>query len=184
MITKDRNYRSFQMDAQDDYIIEGYAIVWNVETVMYTERGIEYKEQIVRGALDGADLSDVVLNVDHQGRPLARTKNGTLHLTIDDKGLFIRAELRTDEGKKVYDEIKQGLFETMSFCFQISEEEYNQDYTMRSITKINKLWDVSVTTRGAYEQTSVFARAYFEDKAAADRQELELAKKKYKYMTL
>lgn len=187
MISKDREYRNFSIDTNEQgAIIEGYAVVFNELTVMYEdEQGIKYYEKIDKNALTKTDITDVVLNIDHAGKPLARTKNKTLSLTIDNKGLFIRAELKSEEGKRLYEEVKQGLFDEMSFAFTVNDEEFDRTTRTRTIKDIKKLYDVSVCTRGAYSQTSIIARSYYEQQAQkeADTQRLELLKRKYKYIS-
>lgn len=94
MISKDRNYRSFEIRAEPDgQIVEGYAAVFEQDTVLYEADGIQYKEVISRGAFDHADMRDVVMNYNHAGKPVARTKNGTLSLLVDSTGLKITADL-------------------------------------------------------------------------------------------
>lgn len=121
--------------------------------------GAEFYEVIDRNAFNGCDLSDVVLNVDHEGAPIARTKAGNLSLKIDDYGLKVSATLSTTRGHEVWEEVKAGNLSKMSFAFNIAEETYCRETHTRTITKIGKLWDVSVVTFPAYEQTCVFARA-------------------------
>lgn len=180
MITKDRNYRSFNFRTKDEegkMIIEGYALTFEEPTIMYSWDGIDYKEQIMKSALNNTKMDDVVLNIDHSGKPLARTKNKTLELTVDEKGLFIRADLSgTSAGRQAYEEIKGGYFDKMSFCFTTTQdgEEYEQETHMRSITEIDTLYDVSVVTFPAYDTTSVYARSYFE--AEAKKEHLEKCK--------
>lgn len=180
MISKDRSYRSFNFRTKDEdgkMIIEGYAVVFEKPTTMYSFDGIDYQEQIMRSAFDNCKMDDVVLNIDHSGKPLARTKNGTLELTLDEEGLFIRADLSgTSAGRQAYEEIKGDYFDKMSFCFITSEdgEEYDKVSHMRSITGIEKLFDVSVVTFPAYDTTSVYARSYFE--AEAEKEHLEKCK--------
>lgn len=180
MITKDRNYRSFNFRTKDEegkMIIEGYALTFEEPTIMYSWDGIDYKEQIMKSALNNTKMDDVVLNIDHNGKPLARTKNKTLELTVDEKGLFIRADLSgTSAGRQAYEEIKGGYFDKMSFCFTTTQdgEEYEQETHMRSITEIDTLYDVSVVTFPAYDTTSVYARSYFE--AEAKKEHLEKCK--------
>ena len=110
MITKDREYRMFDIrmadkrEENEDMFVEGYALTFNEPTVLYRIDGVEYKEQIDSKALDQADLHDVVMNFNHGGKPVARTRNKTLELTVDEKGLFVRANLKgTEEGRKLYE---------------------------------------------------------------------------------
>ena len=185
MITKDRNYRNFEIRAGEEAnIIEGYAVVFNTVETMYEYDGIAYKEEIRSGAFDKAEMNDVVLNFNHGGKPVARTKNKTLELTIDQRGVKVRADLSgTEEGRKLYEEVKGGYLDKMSFAFTINAEEYNRETHTRSITGIKRLFDVAVVDIPAYESTSVFARSFFEaeaEKELVEARELERRKKQIK----
>ena len=155
-----RQYRTFELRAEA-HKIEGYAVVFDTPTVLdkdpYT--GTVFYEVISRNAFDGCDLSDVILNVDHEGTPLARTRAGTLTLTPDAHGLKVSATLSTGRGRELWEDIAAGNLDKMSFAFNVSEESYDNKTHTRTIQKIGKLWDVSVVTRPAYEQTCVYARA-------------------------
>ena len=155
-----RQYRTFELRAEA-HKIEGYAVVFDTPTMLdkdpYT--GAEFYEVISRNAFDGCDLSDVILNVDHEGTPLARTRAGTLTLTPDSHGLKVSATLSTGRGRELWEDIAAGNLDKMSFAFNVSEESYDNKTHTRTIQKIGKLWDVSVVTRPAYEQTCVYARA-------------------------
>lgn len=168
MISKDRYYLHFEMRTEegDNMTVKGYAAVFNQETVLYSFDGIDYKEEISRGAFDQAEMADVVMNYNHSGKPVARTKNGTLSLSVDDVGLFVKADLSgTEEGRKMYEEIKGGYIDKMSFAFTVSEDKYDRDTHKRSITKVKRLYDVAAVDVPAYEQTSISARSYFEAEA-------------------
>lgn len=155
-----RQYRSFDLK-QDGNKIEGYAVVFNQRTLLdrdpYT--GMDFYESIDKGAFDGCDMSDVVLNVDPAGTPIARTRAGNLMLTVDEHGLRVCATLTTSRGKEVWEDIAAGNLDKMSFAFNIGKQEYDKKTHTRNVLKISKLYDVSVVTHPAYEQTCVFARA-------------------------
>ena len=155
-----RQYRTFELRAEA-HKIEGYAVVFDTPTMLdkdpYT--GTEFYEVISRNAFDGCDLSDVILNVDHEGTPLARTRAGTLTLTPDAHGLMVRAILSTGRGRELWEDIAAGNLDKMSFAFTVSDEDYDSKTHTRTIQRIGKLWDVSVVTRPAYAQTCVYARA-------------------------
>lgn len=155
-----RQYRAFDLKPEGNRI-EGYAVVFDQRTLLdkdpYTGQG--FYEVIDRGALEGCDMSDVVLNVDHEGAPIARTRAGNLVLSVDNHGLKVSATLTTSRGKEVWEEVAAGNLEKMSFAFHVGEESYDRATHTRNIKKIRKLWDVSVVTRPAYEQTTVYARA-------------------------
>lgn len=187
MITKDRQYRTFEVRAgEQENRVDGYAAVFDSETVMYEYEDIQYKEVIDRNAFTGAQIQDVVMNFNHGGKPVARTKNKTLELQIDDVGLHISADLSgTEEGRRLYEEIKGGYIDKMSFAFTVNAEEYNRDTHTRRITGIKRLYDVAAVDMPAYDTTTIQARSFFEAEAERERAEarnaLELAKSKYFY---
>ena len=133
--------------------IKGYAVVFNSpETYGYTE-------VISERALDETDMSDVVLRYNHNDSfmVLARTRNKSLQLNVDEKGLFMDATLQNDitEHRNIYNAIKSGLIDKQSFAFTIDEDEYDYDTDTRTITKIGKLYDVSVVDQPFYNATDV-----------------------------
>lgn len=138
----------------DALVIEGYAA--NFEQV--TDLGY-FKEQIARGAFDEVMEDDVRLLLNHDGAPLARTKNGTLELSVDESGLKYRAALAdTQDGRDLYKLIKRGDISQSSFAFTIQDQEWNESRTMRTVTKMARLLDVSPVTYPAYPTTTVSAR--------------------------
>ena len=188
MITSDRMYRNFEVRAEPEgFIVEGYAAVFNSPAVMFEIDGKQYKEEIDRNAFNSTQMSDVVMNYNHQGKPVARTKNGTLMLNIDDYGLKIRADLSSSqESRELFEEIKSGLIDKMSFAFTVNEESYNKDTRTRRITGIKQLWDVAAVNFPAYDKTNIMARSFFEAEAEKERAEartkLELARAKYEFL--
>ena len=184
MISKDRNYRNFEVRANaEENIIEGYAVVFDTVETMYEYDGIAYKEEVRSRAFNNAQMQDVVLNFNHSGKPVARTKNNTLQLTIDQRGLLVKADLSgTEEGRRLYEEVKGGYLDKMSFAFTINADEYNKESRTRSITEVKRLYDVAVVDIPAYESTSVMARNFFQAEAEREltevRKALELAKAK------
>lgn len=187
MVSKDRFYRPFEVRASDTEMrVDGYAATFDQETVMYEFDGVQYKEVVDRGAFSATQMADVVMNYNHEGKPVARTKNGTLSLTVDDAGLRISADLSgTEEGRQLYNEIKGGYIDKMSFAFTVSTQEYNRDTRTRRITGIKRLYDVAAVDIPAYDTTSISARSFFEAEAERERAEartaLELARAKYFY---
>lgn len=164
--------RTSSWEAGSEAIITGYAVVFDQRTVLYKDpmTGIEYGEIIDRHALDGADMDDVVLRYNHQGRVLARTRNNSLQLSVDSRGLQIRADMSgSDEAMSLYKDVKSGLLDKMSFAFQIKEESYDRETNTRRILAISCLRDVSLVDFPAYDQTQVSARSRFEALAEPDR---------------
>lgn len=168
----DFNVELREEENQNKMIIEGYAAVFDSETLIGDESWGFY-EKIERGAFDGAKMKDVPLKYNHSDQVpiLARTRNKSLELTIDDKGLFIRAELLdTQDSIDMYKRIKAGLIDKMSFAFTVKEEDYEKGLIpKRSIKKFDRIYDVSVVDVPAYDDTSIYARSL----EAAEQYKLE-----------
>lgn len=168
MITKDRFYRSFDFELREKtedgkLMIVGRPVVFNKETVIWEYDGIQYKEVIDARAFDEAKMDDVVLVADHEGKPAAKTKNGTLKLEVRSDGLYMEADLsRNATGRELYEDIQEKFYDKMSFAFTVAEASYNKDTRTRTILKVKRLYDVSVVTFAAYEQTKVSARSWAE----------------------
>lgn len=148
-------------------IIEGYAVLFDTPQT-YQYGNTTYTEQISRGALDNTDMKRTVLRYNHDDSvmALARVKNGSLVLTVDEIGLRVWAELLdTQTNRDLYKSIQNGLIDEMSFAFTVARNgdkwEYEDDYTKvtRTINAIETLYDVSVVDTGFYEKTQVYARA-------------------------
>ena len=146
--------RTMEVRASEDMIISGYASVFgDTYDLGY------FQERLAPGAFNGRTEDDVRLLINHTGVPLARTTNGTLELTIDERGLHYRAMLAdTSEGRDLYKLIKRGDITQSSFAFTISEDEWNKDRSMRTITRVGQLYDVSPVTYPASPTTTVAAR--------------------------
>lgn len=146
---------------ENDMVIEGYAIVFNQRTLLYEVEGIKYYEVIERNALNTTDLKDICLKYNHgdNAKILARTRNNTLEINVDDKGLFIRAKLAdTTDGKDLYSLIKRGDLDKMSFAFTVDDETFDRSDNTRHIRSIKKVFEVSVVDTPAYEGTSIIAK--------------------------
>lgn len=176
-VKNDREYRAFKSfelraaeENEENYIVEGYATTFNDPYVMFTDGEIEYKEQIAPDALEGADMSDVIFLLNHEGRVYARLKNDTLTLSVDDKGLYIKADLgKTTEARLIYEDIKAGMLDKMSWAFTVTADSYDQKTHTRTIEKVGKVYDVSVVNIPADPNTSISARSYFDGVIEADR---------------
>ena len=104
------------------------------------------------------------MQYDHTGRVFARTSNGTLFVSVDERGLKIEADLSTTEAsRELYDEIASGLIIKMSFAFKVSEEHYDSNSHTRVVDKISKVYDVSAVSIPANPDTEIFARSAFFD---------------------
>lgn len=166
----------------DKMVIEGYAAVFDSETLIGSEDWGFY-ESIDRGAFEGANMRDVPLKYNHSDAVpiLARTRNNSLVLTVDDKGLFIRAELLdTQDSVDMYKRIKAGLIDKMSIAFTVKEEDVRNGRTPhRRITRFDRIFDVSVVDTPAYEDTSIYARSL--DRVETWKRQAEAGKSKTNY---
>lgn len=178
-IENGREYRDLILNIsqnEQEYRVEGYASTYNEPYHLYTTYApdgyaIEVKEQVDRHAFDNTDMSDVIFQYNHEGRVFARQSNKTLSLNKDDeKGLFISADLGgTTIGRELYEEIKGGYTNKMSFGFlvdktkdtleQLSADE-NGEVWLRTIHDITKVFDVSAVSIPRNDYTSISARAY------------------------
>lgn len=168
--------RAVENPVNEDMIVEGYALTLNTPTVMWEYEGRKYYEVIAPGALDECDMSDVPFKYNHSDDVMimARTRNKTLQLTKDAKGLFIKATIApTQAGKDLYTLIKRGDIDKMSFAFSVEEESYNSESRTRTILKFKKIWDVAAVDTPAYDTTSISARSFFEVEAEKERKVLE-----------
>jgi HK97 family phage prohead protease len=158
--------------------VEGYAALYGTETTLFRMFDIDIKEEIAPGAFDGTKMDDVIMNYNHEGKVVARTRNSTLELSVDEKGLFVRARLDgTEEGRRLYDEIKGGYITQMSFRFTIEKEAYDEIAHKYTVERIGRLYDVSAVDIPAYEDTYLEARRAerLEAVAQAERQAAEAA---------
>jgi HK97 family phage prohead protease len=137
--------------------LSGYAAVFNDSSVP-----LPFKESIAPGAFRKtlSETPDVRLLVNHSGLPLARTKNGTLNLTEDDRGLYFSAELAdTQESRDIHTLIARGDVDQMSFAFRVIRQKWSEDRSRRVLTEVSLSdGDVSVVTYPAYPTTTVEAR--------------------------
>lgn len=196
-IKPDREYRGIvqpfrtqtgdkKLDSQ--FYVEGYATTFDKPYLLYEYDGIGYYEMIARSALDGADLSDVIMQYDHTGKVFARVSNRTLGVEPDNYGLYIYADLsKSNAAQDMHQEISSGLVTRMSWAFTVLEESYNQDTRTRTILKIKKVYDVSAVSIPANADTEISARTWVDGVVEQEKQEmlkrkLELSKAKYFYL--
>lgn len=147
-------------------VVEGYATTFNMPYELWRDREMTVNEQVDRHAFDETDMSDVIMQYDHEGRVFARIANGTLELDADDHGLHIRANLGgTEIGRQLFEEIEGGYTNKMSFGFtvaaeerKVTEDEEGHITVLRTITKIGKLFDVSAVSLPANDATEISAR--------------------------
>ena len=196
-LNEGRQYRTidvsgFERRAEGDSerVVSGYATTFNqpYELYRFNVTGGVYivNEQIDARAFDETDMSDVVMQYDHEGRVFARISNGTLDLDPDEHGLHIRANLGgTEIGRQLYEEIEGGYTTKMSFGFRVGEDKREETVErnnetgvttttiLRTITKISKLYDVSAVSLPANDATSISARNFGEGVVAEIMDEVQ-----------
>lgn len=191
-ITQGRQYRAMTLNADTDgganknYIIKGYAATFNEPYTLYSDKDFEYREQISPDAFKDCDMSDVILQFDHEGRVFARTSNGTLQVNTDAHGLHITADLSSTEAtREIYDEVEKKLITKMSFGFKVSADtetrstdENGKEIWLRTITGISKLYDVSLVSLPANDGTEVSIRSLVDGVIAKRSAELTDKEKK------
>lgn len=178
----DREYRailspftlgSTEKRISSDFYVEGFATTFDSPYLMWEYEGIKYYEVIARSALDGADMSDVIFQYDHEGKVLARQSNKTLGIEPQISGLFIYADLsKSAAAKDMFEEISNGLVTKMSWAFTVAEDSYNKDTHTRTILKIKKVYDVSAVSLPANANTEISARSYFDGVIGIEKQEM------------
>lgn len=191
-IENGRTYRDMEVRAlsdNDGYIVEGYASTFNDPYLLFKEEGYEVYEQVDKDAFAKTDMSDVIMQYDHEGRVFARMSNNTLVVSPDDIGLHIRADLGgTEIGRQLYEEIKGGYTTKMSFGFTVRKDERKIEENkesgitkvLRTITDISKLYDVSAVSLPANPATSISSRADGEGVIAEAKEEIFKAEEERK----
>ena len=192
-IKADREYRNMKIevrevqnpDEDEKKIVTGYASTFDKPYKLFDGDGWEYWETVDRNAFDETDMSDVIMQYDHRGRVFARTRNNTLEVTTDDEGLFIEANLGgTEIGRELYEEIRGGYTDRMSFGFTVTGESEDREKDengivkfTRHITKVGKLFDVSAVSIPANDGTRIEAERLQEEKRENDRRRAEIRAK-------
>ena len=175
---------------KESYIVEGYATTFNNVYRLYDDGCYVVEERIDPNAFASCDMSDVIVQYDHQSHVYARTKNGTLELSVDTHGLHCRIDLGgTEIGRQLYLEIKGGYTDKMSFGFIVAEDQRTEtkDHetgvitVLRTITKIKKLFDVSAVSMPANDATEISARSYCDGVIAELMEERRKAEQSKKY---
>ena len=191
-IKKDREYRNMVLEVrtldetepeEERKIVRGYASTFNEPYTLYQDDDWRFDEVVDSHAFDNTDMTDVIMQYDHEGRVFARMSNNTLTVTPDEKGLLIEADLGgTELGRQLYEEIRGGYTTKMSFGFTVDGEVETKEkvdgtevYT-RTITSVRKLYDVSAVSIPANDATSISVRNLTDgviEKIQAERLEAE-----------
>ena len=168
--------RALENEGKEEMILEGYAVVFDSPATHYG-----YTEIVDRHAFDNCNMQDVSLKYNHEDSflTLARTRNNSLQLIVDDIGLKFRAILiDTSTNKDIYKMVESKLLDKCSFAFTVDREEYDYESDTRRILSIDKLFDVSVVDVPFYESTSVVARSKEDFIKQKEAQDLEFQKEK------
>ena len=169
-----RSGEPVEIRAEGDTIsVSGYAAVFNSETII----GGSYREQIAPGAFaDAIGRDDVMFLINHDGLPMARTKSGTLTLAEDERGLYMSAELDSSDPdvRAIVPKMKRGDLDKMTFAFspEIQSWDDSGDMPLRTIRQAS-LYDVSIVTYPAYQDTDIGLRSLSEFRSAQETKEIE-----------
>lgn len=154
--------------------IAGYAAVFDSPS----ENMGGWVEIIKRGAFRKvlAEKPDVRLLINHEGLPLARTKNGTLRLKEDTKGLRFEADLDdTQDARDLVAKLERKDVDQMSFRFRLSIEgrewvypEGEDELPQRVIHEFRAMPEISIVTFAAYPATEVGVRSMVAGELIAD----------------
>ena len=171
-----RNMINFEVREADEgeMVAEGYATTFDEPYELFSYDNwngyrVHVWEQVAREAFDDTDMSDTIMQYNHEGRVFARVSNQTLKLRTDSHGLHVEADLSgTEIGRQLYEEIKGGYTNRMSFGFTVSKDsrteerdDENKEITvLRTITGISRLWDVSAVSIPANDGTAISARSW------------------------
>lgn len=193
-VKSDREYRSMTMAAAEegDYIVRGYATTFDDPYVLYEDKDVILREIIDHDALRDADMRDVIMQYDHEGRVFARTSNDTLIVDPDAHGLAMEARLGgTSLGRGLFEEIKGGYTTKMSWAFTVNRERDEwktetapdgRQLETRIIHSVRKVYDVSAVSLPANDATEISARNLADgviERVKAERLEaLKLRKRK------
>ena len=192
-VKSDREYRDMTMEVrtaeneeapEERKVVTGYASTFNEPYTLYEDDGWRFNEVVDARAFDNTDMSDVIMQYDHEGRVFARMSNNTLTVTPDEKGLLIEADLGgTELGRQLFEEIRGGYTNKMSFGFTVDGEDYldtkdvdGKALTVRTITSVRKLYDVSAVSLPANDATSISVRSLTDgeiERIQAERLEAE-----------
>ena len=192
-VKSDREYRDMTMEVrtaeneeapEERKVVTGYASTFNEPYTLYENDDWRFNEVVDSRAFENTDMSDVIMQYDHEGRVFARMSNNTLTVTPDEKGLLIEADLGgTELGRQLFEEIRGGYTNKMSFGFTVDGEDIldtkdvdGKALTVRTITSVRKLYDVSAVSLPANDATSISVRSLTDgeiERIQAERLEAE-----------
>lgn len=163
------------------HFAEGYATVFNTPYLLYSDETFELYEIVKDYAFDSCDLSDVIMQYNHQGRVFARKRNSTLDVLVDNYGLKIKADLsQTQLGREIAEEIEKGFSDEMSYGYLVGKTEqiFEQNKAtgrkkiVRIIHEVKKVYDVSVVSIPANNAATISMRSKYDGLIEFGKQEL------------
>ena len=164
-----------------NYYVEGYAARFEPYVLYEDENGPIY-ERFEPGCFAGCDMSDIILQLNHQGTVMARQSNGSLIVEVDEVGLFTAADLgRTEAARNLYEEISTGMITKMSWGFILGDYHYDRDTRTIVHKSVKKIFDVSAVSIPANNNTEINARSWADgviDLAARSEAELDERRRK------
>ena len=192
-VKNDREYRDMTIEIrtaeteeapEERKVVTGYASTFNEPYTLYENDDWRFNEVVDARAFDNTDMSDVIMQYDHEGRVFARMSNNTLTVIPDERGLLIEADLGgTELGRQLFEEIRGGYTNKMSFGFTVDGEDIldtkdvdGKALTVRTITSVRKLYDVSAVSLPANDATSISVRSLTDgeiERIRAERLEAE-----------
>ena len=144
-----------------DHYVDGYAALYEPYVLYYDYQNNPVYERFEPGCFDKCDMSDIIMQYDHEGKVLARNSNGSLIVEADDTGLFFAADLsRTEAARNLYDEVKAGMVTKMSWRFRCGNHYYDKDTRTFVHLTVKKIYDVSAVSIPANDDTEINARAW------------------------
>ena len=172
-IKENREYRTLELrkaegtEGEQSFIVEGYATTFGDVYELFRDGNYIVKETVDRDAFKNTDMSDVVFQINHEGRVFARTRNGSVQLDIDEHGLHHRTNLGlTSSSRSVFEDIEAGLYDRMSFAFTVTKDSYTEEeletgdvILTRTILEVGKLYDISAVDFPANPYTDISARS-------------------------
>lgn len=145
---------------ESTHYVEGYAARFE-PYVLWDEPDGPVYECFEPGCFADTDMSDVIMQYDHSGKVYARTGNGSLIVSVDDKGLGVAADLsRTEGARQLYEDIKAGMITKMSWRFTLGDNEYDPETRTIYHHSVKKIWDVSAVSIPANDDTEINARSF------------------------
>lgn len=171
-----------QKRIESNFYVEGYATTWERYVLWEDSDGPIY-EQFSRDAFAGCEMTDVIMQYDHNGKVFARQSNKTLIVETDDKGLFMCADLsKSRAAQDMYEEIGAGLVNKMSWTFACGEYYYDESTRTIIHKKIARVYDVSAVSIPANDTTSIYARSFCEDNMKTLQQALQKEQQRKKLL--